>query len=359
MEYVKDWEKSRKRFEAYWERELTDRCCIAIQAPRDPDKGYDRAPLPENYADREPYWTDGENILGRYLRLFESTYFAGDAFPAITLNFGPSGHTGFYKGVKFRYDECIWFYPIEDIDWENPDLATDPDSFLFSSMINVAKYLNANNNGRYMVGNAHIAGDGDALALMRGSQDLMEDLFMDEPYIHGAMKHIQQTWFNAYDAVYDIVKDGNDGMSCIAGWWAAGQGRVSTTQVDIAVMISPDKFDEYFLPYLRKQLAYVDKGFYHLDGCEQVRHLDSLLSINELKAIQWQVVESQPSPVEFIPVLQRIQAANKGIILHVEENELEPIMKGLSSKGLLLLMDAKSPEHADDIVKRVERLTRD
>ena len=358
MDRVKDWDKSGKRFEAYWERELVDRCCIALKAPKDPVKGYDSSPLPEIYKDRIPYWTDGECILERYLKLFESTYFAGDAFPAITLNFGPSGHAGFYKGMKYRFEECVWFYPLE-IDWGNPNLTLDPDSFLYNSMIDVAKYLNANNNGRYMVGNAHIAGDGDALALMRGSQDLMVDLFMDEPYIHSAMEHIQQTWFNTYDAIYDIVKVGNEGMSCIAGWWAAGQGRVSTTQVDVAVMISQEKFDEYFLPYLRRQLAHVDKGFYHLDGCEQVRHLDSLLSIDELKAIQWQVVESQPSPVEFIPVLQKIQAAGKGIILAVEDNELEPIMKSLSSKGLLLLMEAKSPEHADDIVKKVEKLTRE
>ena len=358
MDRVKDWDKSRKRFEAYWERELVDRCLIALSAPKDPAKGYDTTPLPKNYDDRIPYWTDGECILNRYLKLFESTYFAGDAFPAITLNFGPSGHAGFYKGMKFRFDECVWFYPL-DKDWENPELIIDPDSFLYNSMINVAEYLNANNNGRYMVGNAHFSGDGDALAHLRGSQDLMIDIAMNEPYIHGAMENIQQTWMRTYDKLYDIVKSGNEGMSCVAGWWATGQGRVSATQVDLSVMISPEKFNEYFLPYLRKQLKYVDKGFYHLDGCEQVRHLDSLLSIDELKAIQWQVVESQPSPVEFVPVLKKIQAAGKGIILFVEDHELEPVMKSLSSKGLFLLMEAKSPEHADDIVKRVEKYTHD
>ena len=124
-------------------------------------------------------------------------------------------------------------------------------------------------------------------------------------------------------------------------------------------MISAKMFGEYFLPYLKKQIAYADKGFYHLDGFEQIRHLDHLLSVKELKAIQWQVVESQPSPVKFIPELKKIQESGKGVIVYVEDDELEPIMNALSSKGLFLNMNARSKEHADDIIRRVEKLTHD
>jgi len=360
MEYVKHWEKIKSRFDAFWQCELVDRCCISVYAPKDSTKGYELTELPAKYEDRVPYWTDGESILSRYTRLFESMYFAGDAFPTITLNFGPSGHAGFYKGVRFRFEDSVWFFPPH-IDWdaEKPELEIDPDSYIYNSMINVARYLADNNNDRYIIGNPHFSGDGDALAHLRGSQNLMLDLAEGAPYIHHAMDHIQRTWFDTYDAIYNIVKEANNNITAVSGFRVMGSGRTANTQCDLACMISKGQYDEYFLPYLQRQLKYVDKGFYHLDGCEQLRHLDSLLSIDELKAIQWQAVESQPSPVKFIPELKRIQEAGRGIILYVEEDELEPIMSGLSSKGLFLWMDARSKQHADDIVKRVEKLTRE
>ena len=358
MKYVADWDKTQKRFEAFWECELVDRCCISIQAPRYSEKGYDQIELPEKYEDRIAYWTDGENILSRHIRLHESTYFAGDAFPTITLNFGPSGHAGFYKDMKFQFEDSVWFFPL-DIDWEAHDsaLVFDQNSFLYNSMINVAKYLADNNRDRYIIGNPHFSGDGDALAHLRGSQNFMVDLATQAPYIHPIMQNLQETWFRAYDAVHEIIKYANHNITAVSSFRVMGQGRVASTQCDLACMISNGQYEEYFLPYLKKQLAYVDKGFYHLDGCEQLRHLDSLLSIQELKAIQWQVVEGQPSPVHFISELKKIQAAGKGIILFVKDDELEPIMSELSSKGLFLSMNACSQQHADEIIKLVETLT--
>ena len=34
MYYKEDWEASRKRFEALWQGETLDRCCISVTAPR-------------------------------------------------------------------------------------------------------------------------------------------------------------------------------------------------------------------------------------------------------------------------------------------------------------------------------------
>lgn len=93
MEYKHDWDKSKKRFNAFWNNEIIDRCCIAVTAPKN---DMTKVNLPENEEDRLKYWTDGESIVKRYKRYFENTYFGGEAFPQVFLRLGAGGHAGFF-----------------------------------------------------------------------------------------------------------------------------------------------------------------------------------------------------------------------------------------------------------------------
>ena len=92
---------------------------------------------------------------------------------------------------------------------------------------------------------------------------------------------------------------------------------------------------------------------------EQIRHLDTLLSVEKLRMIQWTSVVGQPSPLQFIDQLKKIQEKGKGLLLLLKPEEIEPAMEQLSSKGLFILAEAKSREEADRIVKIVEKNTRE
>jgi hypothetical protein len=118
-------------------------------------------------------------------------------------------------------------------------------------------------------------------------------------------------------------------------------------------------FKEFVLPELQAQCKLLEYPLYHFDGVEQIRHLDDLLSIPELRAIQWTQVAGQPSALNYIPQLQHIQAAGKNLILIVSEEQIEPLMQNLSSKGLFLIAHAKTREQADAIIRKVSRLTHD
>lgn len=111
------------------------------------------------------------------------------------------------------------------------------------------------------------------------------------------------------------------------------------------------------MPELIFQSNFLDYNLYHLDGQEQVRHLDHLLALDSLMAIQWQDVAGQPKVSEQIPVLKRIQKAEKRLLLYPEPDEVEIIMTELSSKGLYLKIEASSIQEAKDIEKIVSKLT--
>ena len=52
-------------------------------------------------------------------------------------------------------------------------------------------------------------------------------------------------------------------------------------------MISTRMFEDVFLPGLVDECRFLDRSIYHLDGPGALRHLDSILAIPELDALQW------------------------------------------------------------------------
>jgi hypothetical protein len=119
-------------------------------------------------------------------------------------------------------------------------------------------------------------------------------------------------------------------------------------------------FNTFIMPELDAQTKWFDKSLYHFDGIEQIRHLDSLLGLSELDAIQWTDVAGQPSPLDYIDILKRIQKAGKKLILHAKDMEtLRGYLTSLSSKGLLLSFSASSEDEAKAAVELTAKLTHD
>lgn len=130
-------------------------------------------------------------------------------------------------------------------------------------------------------------------------------------------------------------------------------------QCDMSVMISPRLFDEFIAPELKAQSRMLDYALYHFDGVEQIRHLDTLLSIPTIRAIQWTQVAGQPPCTDYMPELRRIQRAGKGLIIHVSADQVETLMRALSSKGLYLLIHVDSRMEADELLRRVGQWSHD
>lgn len=354
MDYKDNWEKSKERLKAFWNREIIDRCCVSVFAPKN-GISYANEPVPENY-DKVQLWTDGEWILRRNKTYFESTYFGGEATPQIFLNLGAAGHAGFFKNARYQFENTVWFFPVIN-DWDEDALEFDPDSFLYNKTIELAKYLVNESKGSFLVSMPDTCGNADALAHLRGSENLLMDFIEEEKNVQRALEKIQDAWLKVNNEVYNIVKDNNDG-GCSITWlntWAPGKH--TQMQSDLSCMISSLDFNRYIMPELKKQSEWMDNCLYHLDGMEQIRHLDSLLSIEKLDVIQWTGVAGQPSPVEFIPQMKKIQEAGKGLLVWTNLQEFETLMEQLSSKGLYLLLEASSKEEADEVIKSVEKLT--
>ncbi len=98
-------------------------------------------------------------------------------------------------------------------------------------------------------------------------------------------------------------------------------------------MISPQMFKRFVLPDLMVCCDELDFAFYHLDGKGQIPHLDILLSIENLRGIQWIPGDGQPPPENWLPLLKRIRDAGKLCQLFVTAAGALEIARQLGGKG--------------------------
>ena len=353
MRYKNDWYMAKKRLEAFWKRDIIDRCCISVKVFENFDDPFIRL-VPGTDEERIQHWTNPEQVIRRNRTWMEHTYYGGESFPAIFVDLGAGGHAGFFKGEKHYFGDSVWFFPsLEDPN----DLEFDENSFMYKKTLELAKAYAEDSKGDYMVSMPDTSGNIDALSHLMGPEELLPAMIEDPDAVQGALKKIQTVYERIHREVFDIVRDVNEGGSCIDWLSTWAPGFHAQMQSDASVMISNPMFKEFIMPELTAQCEFLEYPLYHFDGIEQIRHLDDLLSIPNLRAIQWTQVEGQPPCTEFFPELRKIQAAGKNLLIIVRPEQVEEIMENLSSRGLYLVTTAPTKEDADAIIKTVSRLT--
>ena len=360
MLFKQDWDKVKERFKALWEKEIIDRCSIAVPVTKD---GREYEVIDqfnfENADELKRYYTDPEYILDRSIKKFSDTFYGGEALPCIFPNLGTGGHAAYFDAdYKFAKD-TVWFFPrIKD--WGKDKMKFNPNHMLLDTQRKNISYLSKAGKDKFFVSMPDNTGSFDALAHLRSSDMLLLDMIEKPEAVRQAVRKLIDALKITGDEFYGIIKDNNDGGST-HGWmhlWC--EGRVAQINCDLSVMISPQMFEEFVLPELDETSKWVDKAVYHLDGQEQIRHLDMILSVKGIDMIQWTPVAGQPKTSEFLPVLKKIQMAGKGLVLLPEAGEVEKILNGLSSKGLHLVVNGvKTVDEAKELVKKTEKWTRD
>lgn len=362
MYYKEDWEIVKKRYEALWAGEILDRCCVAVTAPR---KGCEHFFDPKEHKGSynmgamlaSQYMNDPYTAMREKEKILENTYFAGDAIPQLWFNYGSVGHAAYFDAPYYVGKETTWFDPVI-FDWDEQELKFNPDNQILQWQLEAARIYAEEAKGKYFISTPDNSGCLDALSALRPTEDLLVDMLTEPELVKRELKKIIDAWKNVGDQLHALTKDCNDGGATI-GWlsiWAPG--RFSQLQADISVMLSNEMFKEFIVPELIETANHQEYNLYHLDGIGQLRHLDDILAIPNIHMIQWVSVVGEPSYMENIESLKKIQKAGKGLLINdVEPNHIESLLSELSPKGLLLMTSASSQEMADDIVKKVEKWT--
>ncbi|HNT34107.1 MAG TPA: hypothetical protein PKH07_03835, partial [bacterium] len=284
-------------------------------------------------------------------------YFGGESFPFVDTHIGPGSLATMLGSKPGFHWNTVWYNPcIADLE-NHPPLAFDPDSEWFKKHVAILEESVCRSRGRYLVSMPDLIENIDTLASLRGSEQLMMDLIEQPEIVHRRLAEINQVYFQVFDALYERIKTpwGGNVFSAFCIW---GPGKTAKVQCDAAAMISPDMFGEFVVPYLTEQCQWLDYALFHLDGVQCICHLDQLLAVAPLKAIQWTPQAGVP-PVgdsRWFDLYKRILDGGKSVqILGIQPERVEPVLKAIGTKGVFMSVFLHTEFEARSICELVER----
>ena len=380
--YKVNMEAAKEKFRNYWAHKNTGRPLMCIIARRPEVEQYsDGTPVEGGYLDQicqgkyynmpeELKWKDMEDkyqnpqrIVDRYRYFCETHAFLGESFPNLNIDFGP-GSLASYLGSEIGFKEdTVWFNKCLD-SWDGvPKLTFDPENKWFKKHIQLAKDCQALAGDDFYVDMPDLMENIDVLASLRGAQDILFDL-LDEPEMIGErIQEVTDIYYEYYDRFYDIIKD-EEGGNAYTVFQIWGPGRTVKLQCDFSAMMSPEDFRKYIQPSLRTQSENVDHVLYHLDGPAAIKHMDALMEIDGIDALQWTSGDAGPDGTlpDWDVIYDKAIAAGKSIWVKVYSGEFEDwirnvdrIVNKYGSHSLFLLFPEMSMEQAAYLLDYADR----
>ena len=347
-----DYEKVKARYDAFWHREIIDRPPVSITLPGKP-----LPPLAHrSYASQEERWLDIAYRAEAIDRGMRSTRWLYDALPVAWPNLGPEIFSA-WCGCGYAYGEdTTWSKPVID-DWEEDagKARLDMQHPLFKKTVAFTKLLLEYGQGHYIVGLSDLHPGGDHLAALRDPQQLAMDMIDNPDHVKRMLDRSMPEYYAAYGVFYHMLREA--GMP-ISSWTPLiHDGTFYIPSNDFSCMISKAAFDDMFLEGIRQECRFYERSIYHLDGPDALRHLDSLLGIEELDAVQWVCGAGREGYRRWIPVYQKIQAAGKGIQMMCHADELPLIFDTLQPEGIWFssIAGISGDEEAKAVVDRITR----
>jgi len=314
--YIQNWQKIYDRFEEWWRREDVKKPLMHIVAA-----GKKGNPLPrEKPKEAAILYLDPGYIVNEFRNFCETHYFLSDAFPAVSVNLGP-GSMALYLGSEpeFAWD-TLWYHESLNSPDEFEKLFFDAHNKWWMKHREIIReaVLLADNDFHVCI--PDIVENVDILSALRGPQNFCFDIIDEGEAVRRGVEKIDSLYFSYYDVFYEMVKS-PEGISSYTAFNILGRGKVAKLQCDFCAMISPEMFRTFVQPSLKKQCRELNHSMYHLDGPDAIKHVDALMEIKELDALQWTCGAGKPDGASpcWYPIYDKVRDAGKGLWIKIED----------------------------------------
>jgi hypothetical protein len=347
-----DFEKAMQRVEAWFNHETLDRPPVRF-SQHNAEFAASSVLAGRSWPSLKARWFDAEYQVDFFLESIAGRKFYGETFPVFWPNLGPNVYAAFH-GAELEFAEVTSWVKNCIHNWDDiGSLKFNPDNEYYRGIEKLTRVALEKCAGEFMVGYTDLHGSLDCVADWRGAQRLCFDL-VDEPQrVHEMLAVANRNFQPVFDH-YDAVLKAHGQLSVT--WMAIpSRGKLHIPSCDFTYMISTKAFCEFYLPSLQEEVRHMTHNIFHLDGKGLLRHLDPILSIPEIHAIQWVQGVGDDLPIlQWLPVIKRIQAAGKGVVVDLQLSELEPFISAMKPDGLYLCIPADERDQPD-ILKRLER----
>ncbi len=287
------------------------------------------------------------NFPHRWIKEYHQTLmeqeYPGDTLPAANIEIGP-GSLSLYLGAEPNYSNgTIWykrgFSSLQDV----PEIYFDDKNKWWIKTKSLLEKSISYGGKNYFIGMPDLAENWDVLASLIGTSELLMAMVENPGLVKKKLEQIFSAYKNVFQKIYDYIKVNTEMIFWAFSLW--GEGRTAKVQCDGSAMFSREMFEDFVMPSLVKQCDWLDNSMYHLDGTQAIKHLDSILSIESLDAVEWTPqhgIESGADP-RWYPMYKKILDSGKSIQLLITDiSRIDELFKSLGANGIYLLVVDKT-----------------
>ncbi len=349
LECKPDFERARSYWDALWNHEIIDRPCTLVTAAKTVNALEHSKLFPLVSVDSD--FMKALNECDVYL---ESHAFLGEAMPSFRPGFGPDQMAAFLGApltISQDSSNTSWSEKIVT-DWESfLPLRIAEDNRYYQRMKEFHSVAETHFEGRCLLSEIDMHSNIDMLEGLRGAEKLLFDIIDHPKTILNVMLQAREIYKQVYSEFYIYGSKGKWGTT--SGLPMYDREKFNRIQADFIALLSPDLFRRFVLPALEEEACFLDRSCFHLDGPDALNHLDDLLTLKELDAVQWVSGAGSRSQIEWPEVLHKIQQAGKIIILHLSASDVKRIHG--EYKPELLVYDVKT-DTVDEGIELLEWL---
>ncbi|MBI5668506.1 MAG: hypothetical protein HZC41_10915 [Chloroflexi bacterium] len=300
-------------------------------------------------------WFDVEFQVDTFARSLQGKRFHGETFPVFFPNLGPEVYAAFY-GSEVEYGEVTaWSKPLVH-DWDDMQrLRLDTDNSYWRKLDELTRCALERCTGQFLVGYTDMHPGVDCAASWRDPQQFCIDLIECPDEAAQLIEIAIRDFECIYDHFDNILKA--HGQLSVSWMGIPSFGRMHIPSCDFSALISPALFERFCLPVLQREVKTMTHNIFHVDGKGVLKHLDRILSVPEVHALQWvQGVGSDQPIMQWVPTIQRMQA-RRPVIVDINKHELDDFMAAVKPEGIFLWIGTDNEDEELDILRRISTWT--
>lgn len=350
----KDYQQCVERVEAWFNGNILDRVPIRFHRH---NAEYDSSGKSSHATLREK-WFDAEYQVDNYINSIKGMRFNAETFPIFMPNVGPNAFAGFHGGDMTFEETTSWYHEIiHDYSTDFEKINFSKENVFFKKLIEITNIALQKHDNNFLVGYPDLHPGLDCALAWRGTNNLCMDMIMEPENMPKLLNKATEYFLDVYDTFHDLLS--LHGMpSCTWMNLPIPNGRMHIPSADFSFMISPEDYIQYGLPILQEEVKTMTHNIFHVDGLGVAKHIDAILSVPEVRCIQWVQGMADDYPImQHLDFIKKVQSMNRGIIVDLAKEDLDDYMKVMKPDHHFLWIATESEEEEHAIMKKVEKWT--
>lgn len=228
----------------------------------------------------------------------------------------------------------------------------------YQKYLEFLKGIRAVSANRFPLGQPILRGVSDTVGALVGQEEMVCGLMIDDEKMARLFGEVVQMHRSLIDDAYRVIPPWHGGYS-IGFYYIWAPGKTIWFQEDLAAIMAPQHFDQF----LRRTATDICTGYdftmEHLHPAS-FGHLEGILSLPFLSAVQINREDVGPAISEILPQLKRVVEAGKRLVIlgMLDDEDIEAIAAFLPHHSVAIHAMVTSVEAGNALVERLDERCR-